>query len=210
MRGKNEDLHGNAPDQHPVALVVVDMINDLAFEGGDALLAPALAAADAIADLRRRARAAGVPTVYVNDNHGRWRSDFRRQVDHVLAGTRGAPVAERLLPAEEDYFVLKPKHSGFYATSLELVLAYLGARTLVLTGTATESCILFTAADAYLREFGLVVPPDGVASARPADHDAALGLLGRQLGAALTPAGEVDFEALAREAGGPSRGGGMS
>ena len=200
MSERSPDLHGNAPDQHPVALLVVDMINDLAFEGGEALLAPALAAAERIAALIARARAAGVPVVFVNDNHGRWRSDFHHHVDHVRAGTRGAPIADLLAPGDDAYFVLKPRHSGFYATPLELLLGHLGARTLVLTGMVTESCILFTAADAFLRQFGLIVPPDGVASARPADHDAALGLLERQLRAALTPAMAVDFEALARAA----------
>lgn len=207
MSEKSPDLHGNAPDDHPVALLVVDMITDLAFEGGEALEGPARAAAACIAALAERARRAGVPVIFVNDNHGKWRSDFRRHVEHVRAGTRGAPIAELLRPLEDDYFVLKPRHSGFYATPLEILLAHLGARTLVITGMVTESCILFTAADAFLRQFGLIVPPDGVASARPADHGAALGLLERQLRAALTPAADVDFEALAREAtraeGGP-------
>lgn len=200
MAARSPDLHGNAPDEHPAALLIVDMINDLAFEGGEDLLAPALAAAEAIAALADRARSAGVPVVFVNDNLGKWRSDFRRQVAHVRDGTRGAPIATRLAPREDDYFVLKPRHSGFFATPLELLLEHLGTRTIVLTGMVTESCILFTAADAFLRQLGLVVPPDGVASARPAEHGAAMGLLEHQLRAALTPAGDVDFEALAREA----------
>ena len=67
-----------------------------------------------VASLKRRARQAGVPCVYVNDNFGRRRSDFRAQVEHCLkSDVRGRPLAELLRPAEDDYFVLKPMHSGF-------------------------------------------------------------------------------------------------
>src|SRR5436305_9486166 len=77
MPAKNQNLHGNAPDTHPVALLLIDVINDLEFDGGEKLLAPALAAARRIAALSARARRAGVPVIYANDNFGRWRSDFR-------------------------------------------------------------------------------------------------------------------------------------
>ncbi|MFN3428432.1 MAG: cysteine hydrolase family protein [Candidatus Sericytochromatia bacterium] len=193
MPNQNPDLHGNVPDQCTVALLIIDMISDFAFEGGDRLLAATLPVAEA--GLKRRARAAEVPVVYVNDNYGKWRSDFQQQVNHVLADTPGRPVAERLRPDPDDYFVLKPKHSGFYATPLGLLLDYLGAKTLVLTGVRTESCVLFTANDAYMREFHLVVPPDGVATFNE-DHETALRVMERDMGARLLPCAHVDFDAL--------------
>ena len=147
------------------ALLVIDMINAFDFEGGDLLLPRAVRAARAIRKLKERARRARIPVIYVNDNFGRWRSDFRRVIDHVLE-TPGKPVAQMLLPGDEDYFVLKPKHSGFQHTSLSVLLSHLGVRTLVLTGVAAEFCVLFTAHDAYMREFRLVVPRDCVASER--------------------------------------------
>src|SRR4029079_1226095 len=79
---KNKDLHGSAPERCPVALLMVDVINDLEFEGGDKLLRHALAMAQRLAALARRARAAGVPVIYANDNFGKWRSDFRTTLEH--------------------------------------------------------------------------------------------------------------------------------
>jgi nicotinamidase-related amidase len=84
MPAKNPDLHGNAPDQAAVVLLLIDVINDLEFDGGEALLAQALPMAERVAALKRRARAAGIPTVYVNDNFGRWRSDLRALLAHSL------------------------------------------------------------------------------------------------------------------------------
>jgi len=139
------------------------MINAFDFDGADRLLPRALRAARAIARLKERARRGRVPVIYVNDNFGRWRSDFRRVIDHVL-DTPGKPVAQLLHPDDQDYFVLKPKHSGFQHTSLSVLLSHLGVETLVLTGVAAEFCVLFTAHDAYMREFRLKVPRDCVAS----------------------------------------------
>jgi len=143
------------------------MINAFDFEGARSLLPRALRAARAIARLKQRARRAGVPVIYVNDNFGRWRSDFRSVIAHVMESP-GKPIAELLHPDDEDYFVLKPKHSGFQHTSLSVLLSHLGTRTLVLTGVAAEFCVLFTAHDAYMREYRLVVPRDCIASERPA------------------------------------------
>jgi len=126
MAAKNEDLHGNAPDKSEVALLLIDVINDMEFEGGAQLLQHALPMADNIATLKKRAREHDIPVVYVNDNFGKWQSDFKKTLEHVLQdGCRGKPVAEKLQPAKDDYFVLKPKHSGFFSTTLEILLEYL-------------------------------------------------------------------------------------
>src|SRR5690349_17326441 len=106
-------------DHASAALLIVDMINTFAFDGASAMLPRALAAAQAIAELKRRAHAAAVPVIYVNDNFGRWRSDFRKLLANVKqAGCPGKEIAELLEPSEQDYFVLKPKHSGFQFSAL--------------------------------------------------------------------------------------------
>jgi nicotinamidase-related amidase len=192
---KNADLHGSAPDRCPVALLLIDVINDLEFDEGDALLPHALAMAERIADLKRRCRALGIPAVYVNDNFGRWRSDFRALLGRCLdEPVRGRPLARLLRPDPEDYFVLKPKHSGFYSTTLDLVLRYLEASTVILTGLTGDRCVLFTASDAFLRDFHLVVPEDCVASIDPAENRQALGHMRRVLRADTrrSPALELD------------------
>jgi nicotinamidase-related amidase len=165
MPDQNQDLHGSAPDKSDLALLIIDMINDLDFPEGKQLLAHALPVARQIADLKQRAKTEGVPVIYVNDNFGRWRSDFRAQVEHCLHdGAIGQPIAELLCPDEDDYFVLKPKHSGFFSSTLDVLLEYLEVKTVVLVGIAGNICVLFTANDAYLRDFRLIVPHDCVAS----------------------------------------------
>jgi len=183
MPPRNDDLHGNAPDDSRVALVLVDVINDLEFEGADRLLPQALAMADRQAALAARARWARVPVVYVNDNFGRWRSDFRMLLDRCL---RGRPLACRLRPRATDYVVLKTKHSGFYATTLEQLLRYLKIETPVLTGLTGDRCVLFTAADAFMRDFELFVPADGTVSIEPEHNRHALAEMARLLDADLT------------------------
>lgn len=158
-------LHGSAPDRADTALLLVDTINDLEFDRGAALLRTALPAARRIAHLAERCRRAGIPVIYANDNFGRWRSDFQALVRHCLeAKVRGRPIAELLLPREHDYFVLKPRHSAFYSTSLEILLRHLGVERLIIVGFAGNICVLFTANDAYLRGFQIVIPADCVAS----------------------------------------------
>jgi nicotinamidase-related amidase len=198
MPDVNADLHGNAPDKSPVVLLLVDVINPMDFPEADRLLRHALPAAERLAGLKRAARAAGVPVVYANDNFGRWRSDLSAVVERCSdPACKGRPLAELLRPEPEDYFVLKPKHSAFYSTTLDILLRYLGARWLVLGGFAADICVLFTANDAYLRDLRLVIPSDGVASNEEADRDAALAVMRRVLKAETPRAAEIDFAALA-------------
>jgi nicotinamidase-related amidase len=191
------DLYGNVPDKAPVALLLIDVINDLEFPEGEELLRHALPMAARIAALKERARRAGLPVVYVNDNFGRWRSDFNSQVEHCLHdGVRGRPIVELLRPRQDDYFVLKPKHSGFFSTTLELLLDNFQARTVILTGIASNICVLFTANDAYLRGYRIVVPRDCVAANTAADTQAALDQLHSILKADVRASNEISLEEL--------------
>ena len=152
-----------------------------------------------LAALKKRARKAGVPAIYVNDNFGRWQSDFHRVVEHCLNdGVRGEPVARLLEPNDDDYFVLKPKHSAFYATTLDTLLQYFGARTLILTGIAGNICILFSANDAYMRDFNVIVPRDCVASNTKEENDHALRQIAKVLKADITASGRLDLRKLSR------------
>jgi nicotinamidase-related amidase len=198
--GRNADLHGNAPDKSPAALILIDVINALDFEHGRELLEQALPMARKLAELKRRAKEAGIPAVYSNDNFGRWQSDLNQVLDHVLHdGVPGQPLAEILRPDDDDYFVLKPKHSGFYSTQLDLLLEHLGARTLILTGIQANICVLFTANDAYMRDYALVVPSDCVASTHRAEAEYALEQMRRVLKAQVTASEELDLDALVRQ-----------
>lgn len=201
MPAKNPDLHGNAPDKAAVALLLIDVINDLEFPEGEQLLPTARRMAENIAALKKRAKQADIPVIYANDNFGRWRSDFSAQVEHCLRdGVCGHPVAELLRPEDDDYFVLKPKHSGFYSTTLDLLLDYLRATTLIITGLAGNNCVLFTANDAYLRDFHLIVPADCVASNTEEVNRAALEQMRTVLKADIRSSGELDLHEIKAQA----------
>jgi nicotinamidase-related amidase len=197
MKNATETLHGNAPDSAPVALIIIDMINDLEFPEGPDFLGPTLRAAERIAGLKQQAKALNIPVVYVNDNYGRWRSDFTEVLDHVRNdGVRGQPLAELLQPDADDYWVLKPKNSAFFATTLETLLTYLDVKTLILTGISADACVLFTANEAYVRDYRLYVPADCVVAALPTYTKDALAYMKRVLKADITPATELDLGQL--------------
>ena len=200
MPDKNPDLHGSAPDKSSVALLLIDVINDLEFPEGEQLLEFALPMARRIAALKSRAKQAGIAVIYINDNFGRWRSDFNTQVNHCLYDkVRGQPLAELLRPDADDYFVLKPKHSGFFATMLDTLLRYLEVKTLILTGIAGNICVHFTANDAYMREFHLVVPEDCVASNSEAENTYALMQMRTVLKADTRLSGDIRLDKSRRE-----------
>jgi nicotinamidase-related amidase len=195
------DLHGMVPDKSSVALLLIDVINDLEFEGADRLLRYIPAMAKRLAALKKRAKEAGIPVIYVNDNYGKWQSDFSKLIDRCLnENVNGRELVQILKPDQDDYFVLKPKHSAFFSTTLEVLLKYLNARTVILTGIAGNICILFTANDAYMRDLGLYVPSDCCASNEKEDNDYALRQIETILKADIRPSIELDLKQIRRDA----------
>jgi nicotinamidase-related amidase len=176
---------GSGPVTMPTAgtaLLLIDVINDLAFPGSDAIAAQAADMATRLRALKRRAVAGGVPVIYVNDNFGRWRSDFRHTVEHCTApSSPGRHVSVRLRPTTRDYFVLKPKHSGFYHTSLDPLLENLKIARVIVTGIAGNICVLFTANDAYMRDLKVFAPADCIVSNTPEENARALEQIRRVL-----------------------------
>jgi nicotinamidase-related amidase len=148
----------NVRHKSAVALVLVDVVNHFEFPDGDKMLKNALPIAPRLAHLKKKAREANIPVIYVNDNFGQWRSDARKLLAHCLrSGCAGKPFVEAVQPDEKDYTVLKPMHSAFYQTPLHLLLHHLGASSIILAGLATNSCILCTAHDANMRDFKVTV-----------------------------------------------------
>jgi nicotinamidase-related amidase len=194
---KSKDLYGNVPDEADAALLLIDVVNDFEFENGAALLQLAMPVGKQIAKLKARAKQAGIPVIYVNDNFGKWRSDLNQIVSHCLEdGVRGEPFVKLVLPDQDDYFVLKPKHSGFYCTSLELLLEHVGARSLILAGIAGNNCVLFTANDAYMRDFKLFIPSECSVSETQEENEYALKQMAKVLKADIRACDELNLEAM--------------
>jgi nicotinamidase-related amidase len=170
------------------ALLIVDMISCWDFPDARTLLPQALRIAPRIAALKARCHRAGVPVVYANDNRGQWRSDFRHLVDAALhAPGLGQEIARALAPDDDDYFVLKPKHSAFFATPLHLLLQHLEVRRLLIAGVASDQCVTHSAVDARMRDFDVIVPGDCVASHTAARNRRALQHFDEALNVPTTP-----------------------
>jgi nicotinamidase-related amidase len=179
------------------ALLLVDVINDMEFEGSESLVRCAEPMAKRLHGLKQRCRDAGIPTVYINDNFGKWRSDFRSLVDHCINDpVPGREVARLLKPDTDDYFVLKPKNSAFFGTTLDTLLISLNTDTVILTGIAGDNCVLFSANDAYLRDYKLFIPADCIASNSKEENDAALRLMEKVVKADVRPSTELDLSEL--------------
>jgi nicotinamidase-related amidase len=155
-----------APEKAEMALILIDVMNEFDFPGARALLKNALAISSRLVRLKEAFKRHGLPVIYANDNFGRWQSDRNQVLKRCMEpGKPGRDLVRLLKPDDEDYFVLKPKHSAFFATTLETLLTYLGVRKLVLAGFAGNICVLHTAIDAHIRDYEIVVPRDGIASA---------------------------------------------
>ena len=184
------------PDNpHHAAVLLIDVINDFDFSDGDSLLKQAIPAARAIRGLRAQAQELRVPVVYVNDNFGLWHSERAKIIENCRRSeSKGRPVVDMLAPEPDDYFVIKPRHSGFYSTNLPVLLPHLKARRLVLTGFASDICVLFTANDAYMRNYALWVPADCTAAGTPERSRAAVELMGRVVKAETKPSSSLKLE----------------
>jgi nicotinamidase-related amidase len=166
------------------ALVVVDMLNSYDFEDADQLAANVEGTVEPIRRLLDRARKDGHPVIYVNDNYGDWNSSHEELVESALNGRR-PDLVEPLLPPDGAKFVIKARHTIFYGTPLDYLLWQLDVNKLVLAGQVTEQCILYSALDAYVRHYQVVVPPDAVGHIDEQLADAALRMMERNMGAEI-------------------------
>ncbi|TDL30930.1 cysteine hydrolase [Jeotgalibacillus sp. S-D1] len=181
---------------HPkTAMLIIDMMNKMDFDGGEDLLTNTLPMVDRLVALKNRVKEAGIPVIYVNDNFGQWQDNAENIIEECRKKP-GKEVIEKILPDEDDYFIIKPKHSGFFGTQLDILLHQLGIDNLILTGIAGNICVLFTANDAYMREYKLYVPKDCMASEKDSDNDNAIQIIKRSLMADTTPAAELDLKKI--------------
>lgn len=172
------------------ALLLLDFINPFDFPEAEKLIEQTEAIVDPVQRVAQAFRQKSLPVIYVNDNFGRWRSNFEEIAELCEGGQEGS-IAERLHPKKEDYFVLKPHRSGFYGTPLELLLGELECTRLLLSGITTDMCVLATANDACMREFDTIVLQDGTASFDKATHQSALDIMQKSLQVKVMAAEQV-------------------
>lgn len=177
-----------------MALLLIDVVNDFQFDDGEKLLRHALPIAKNIRKLKARALQQDVPVIYVNDNFKNWKIDFYDLVEDCLAGGRqAAQFVELVKPSKDDYHILKPSYSGFFATPLQLLLEDFQVDTLIITGIAGDMCVHFTANDAFMRGFKLLVPEDCIASETFEANQLALRQMKEILGADVRCGEEIEF-----------------
>lgn len=190
----------NTRHKSSVALILIDVINHFEFPDGDRVLRNALPLGPKLARLKNRAGEAGIPIIYVNDNFGKWRSDMAKLVEYCLRpAAAGRQFVEQIRPGPEDYFVLKPMHSAFFQTPLEILLQYLGVSSLILCGLATNSCIVCTAHDAKMRDFRIFVPADCSAARSSSEHLQAIQHLKHMSDATVTASTSLRLSDLRKE-----------
>jgi nicotinamidase-related amidase len=200
MVAKNKDLHGFAPEKSTIALLLIDVINTMEFPGSEQLIKYAIPAAKKISLLKKKAKKAKIPVIYANDNFGKWRSDFRMLVDYCLQeDCPGKQLAEILKPEKDDYFILKPKYSGFYYTALDLLLTYLEVKALIIVGFAGNLCVQFTVNDAYMRDYFIYIPADCVASNTAESNKEALQNFKELVKGDISVSGKLDFKKIVQK-----------
>ena len=199
-------MNSNTHHTSSVALVLIDVINHFEFPDSAMVLGNAMPMAPRLVRLKDRCRRAGIPAIYVNDNFGQWRSDAKSMVQRCLgSGCPGKPFVEQIKPDDEDYFVLKPMNSAFFQTPLEILLRYLGSTALILTGLATNSCIVCSAHDARMRGFKLYVPSDCCAARSAREHRQAIEHMKEMADASVAPSALLRVSALRRESRGKQK-----
>jgi nicotinamidase-related amidase len=173
-----------------VALIVTDMLNRYEHEDAEPLLGSVETMVPHLRELIARARERELLVAYVNDNHGDWTAG-RDEISEAAMGGAAPSLVEPLLPPPDLPFIVKARHSVFYGTQLEYMLRQHDVTRLVLTGQVTEQCILYSALDAYVRHFEVVVPPDAVAHIHADLADAALRMMRINMRAHTPPSDEA-------------------
>jgi nicotinamidase-related amidase len=175
------------------AVIIADMLNTYDHEDAEPLADSVREQLPSIVELRDRSLDAGALLVYVNDNHDAWEAGRQELVEKALGGEH-PELVEPIAPRDPVPFLAKGRHSAFYQTALDHLLRSQDVQRLVLSGQVTEQCILYTALDAYIRGYEMVVPPDAVAHIDPELSQAALRMMKANMHTELTAVGDLELD----------------
>lgn len=158
------------------ALLIIDMINDFNFDHGNILADKALIIAEQIQLLKKQCQKENIPIIYINDHYNLWQAELNKVMEYC-SNEKSVQVIDKIKPNDSDYFLIKPRHSAFYGTALYTLLNQLQVKKLILTGIAGNICVLFTANDAYMREYPLLIPDNCIASVDDKDNQYAIRMM---------------------------------
>lgn len=183
-------MMGTRSDMSDTAVLVIDMFNAYQHPDADKLIPhvePIIAPLTGL--ITRSQRRDDAELIYVNDNYGDFTADHSGIVESALGGAR-PDLVKPIVPDENCRFLMKVRHSAFYATPLGYLLSQLGTKTVILTGQVTEQCILYSALDAYIRHFEVVVARDCIAAIDDELGQAALRMMESNMRAQLADAAD--------------------
>jgi nicotinamidase-related amidase len=169
------------------ALLVIDIINPFDFKHGETLAHNTKKIVNPLRNLTKYCRQQKIPVIYINDHYNLWKADYK-EIIKKCHNNRSEEIINVLQPSENDFFLIKPKHSAFYGTALNTLLHHLNVENLIITGIAGNICVLFTANDAYMREFNLYIPENTIASVSNDDNHYALTMMQNVLKAKIEKA----------------------
>jgi nicotinamidase-related amidase len=176
------------------AVIVIDMLNPYDHEDAEPLMESVATVLPSLRELIEQAPAAGLLTAYVNDNHGDWTAGRGKLIERAREG-RAPELIEPIAPSADLPFLVKARHSVFYQTQLEYMLRDQEVDRIVLTGQVTEQCILYSALDAYVRHFEVVVPRSAVAHIHEDLAEAALRMMEENMRAQIADSTEEALQA---------------
>lgn len=189
MEQPDEQMTGH--NESNAALLIIDMVNPLDFDGAAQLQRHAAVAARALATLKMGLKRQGVPIIYANDNFSDWQRDFPALVRACRNRADSAALIEPIMPEADDLFVLKPMHSAFFHSPLQVLLQQRGIDHVVLAGVAGDGCVLASALDAHMRQLHVTLATDAIASSSLERNGAALRLLEDAIGADVRDCVEI-------------------
>lgn len=198
-RGAMSDRARDAGNRSRYAIVSTDLQNEF-LDGGAMSCRRIYNIIEPLKAMLERARAMGIPVIYIRDSHHRNDPELEIWPDHCLEGTWGAQIIEQLTPAQGDYVLKKNYFNGFIGTKLQNTLKKLGTETIIFTGWRTHVCVAQTAIEAFQRGYRIMVAEDCVESTTQVEHDFGLNLLQVNYCAEVLPGQDI-LDLIAREGG---------
>jgi len=168
------------------ALLVIDMLNDFVCEEGSLYVGESVKKIIPLIQKKvAKYREENYPVIFVTDFHEEDDKEFEMFPKHAVKESRGAEIYKDLRPNKDEMIVRKKRFSAFFETNLEEILREQKVDTIELCGVCSNICILYTCADARMRDYNVIIDRRCVDTYDHAAHEFALKEMERILGAKM-------------------------